>query len=419
MNFPFWISRKLKLNAANHGANTTGVVIAVTGVTLAIVIMLLTIAIVLGFKHQVTQRVMGFNGELWVLPDYKYSEASSASTLAIDSIISNNIQTVVPGATTSLQFNQPGLLKTDNDFAGVYFTGYDSGHNYTFEKANIIEGELPDFSDPENSNRIVISSMTGKALGLELGDKINACFFVNEAIKARKFEIAGIYESGFGDYDRTIVYAPINTLQRIADVDSTQGTKLSVILPLSEKDHIEEAAEALQEIFLEQYRTQQIDKLYPVDNVKHTGAIYFNWLSLLDTNVIVIFILMICVSGFTLISSMFILILERIPTIGILRALGATRRQIRWIFIFLTMKIVGIGIISGNVLGLSLIWLQNKFNIVTLDPDMYYLRYVPAEFNLEYTLYLNLGVALVSWLILIMPSRVASHISPAVTMRFE
>lgn len=419
MNFPFWISRKLKLNASNHGANTTGVVIAVTGVSLAIVIMLLTIAIVLGFKHQVTQRVMGFNGEIWVLPDYKYSEASSASTLASDSVIALNIQAVAPGALTSLEFSQPGLLKTDNDFAGVYFTGFDKNHDFSFETSNVIEGNLPDFTDRANNNKIVISSMTGKALGLELGDKINACFFVNEAIKARKFEIAGIYESGFGDFDRTIVYAPIHTLQRIADVDSTQGTKLSVILPPSKKNNIEESAEALQELFLEQYRSQQIDKLYPVDNVMHTGAIYFNWLNLLDTNVIVIFILMICVSGFTLISSMFILILERISTIGILRALGATRGQIRKIFIYLTMKIVGMGILLGNAAGLTLIWIQNKFNIVTLDPDMYYLRFVPAEFNLEYTIFLNLGVVLVSWIILIVPSRVASKISPAVTMRFE
>lgn len=390
-----------------------------TGVTLAIVIMLLTIAIVLGFKHQVTQRVMGFNGELWVLPDYKYSEASSASTLGLDSAISANIQAVAPGATTSMQLSQPGLLKTDNDFAGVYFTGFDRNHDFTFEESNIIEGKFPDFTVPDNSNKIVISSSTGKSLGLSLGDKINACFFVDEAIKARKFEIAGIYESGFGDYDRTIVYAPISTLQHVAGIDSTQGTKLSVILPPEEKEHVEEKAEALQELFLEQYRMQEIDKLYPVDNVRHTGAIYFNWLSLLDTNVVVIFILMICVSGFTLVSSMFILILERIPTIGILRALGATRRQIRRIFIYLTLKIVGLGILLGNAIGLTLIWLQNKFNIITLDPDMYYLKYVPAEFNPEYTLYLNIGVAIASWLILILPSRVASHISPAVTMRFE
>lgn len=390
-----------------------------TGVTLAIVIMLLTIAIVLGFKHQVTQRVMGFNGELWVLPDYKYSEASSASTLGLDLAISANIQAVAPGATTSMQLSQPGLLKTDNDFAGVYFTGFDRNHDFTFEESNIIEGKFPDFTDPDNSNKIVISSSTGKSLGLSLGDKINACFFVDEAIKARKFEIAGIYESGFGDYDRTIVYAPISTLQHVAGIDSTQGTKLSVILPPEEKEHVEEKAEALQELFLEQYRMQEIDKLYPVDNVRHTGAIYFNWLSLLDTNVVVIFILMICVSGFTLVSSMFILILERIPTIGILRALGATRRQIRRIFIYLTLKIVGLGILLGNAIGLTLIWLQNKFNIITLDADMYYLKYVPAEFNPEYTLYLNIGVAIASWLILILPSRVASHISPAVTMRFE
>lgn len=419
MSFTFWISRRLRLNGDKHGANATGVVIAVTGVALAIIIMLLTVSIVIGFKQQVTARVLGFDGQLWVLPDYNYAQASSATTLSLDSQLDSIIQATIPGATTSMQFNQPGILKTDTDFAGVYFCGFDRAHDLTFERGNMVKGEYPDFTVAENSNKVVISNPTAKSLGLDVGDKINACFFITDAIKSRKFEIAGIYESGFGDYDRIIVYGAMPTLQRIAAADSLSGTKLSIILPKGYNEHIQQTAEALQTALLDRYQNGNMDKLYPVDNVEHTGAIYFNWLSLLDTNVVVIFILMICVSGFTLISSMFIIILERIPTIGILRSLGSTRKQIRSIFVNMTMKIVGIGMLIGNAVGIGLIYVQHQYNLLKLDPNMYYLRYVPVDINWMNILYLNIGVVVVSWLILILPSRVASGISPAVTMRFE
>lgn len=417
MNHTLWISNKLRLNDSKKGVNATGIVIAVAGIAIAVIIMEFTLAIVLGFKNQITERVVGFEGKLWVLPDYDYDMASSAPTLDADSALAAIIERQFPNTRTYMRFSQPGIIKTDNDFAGIYFTGDENGQDATFEKEYMTEGEYPDFSQATNSDKIVISNSTSQSLGVHTGDRINGCFFVNGAIKARRLEVAGIYETGFSDYDQTVAFTSINTLRKIAGADSTSGTRLIIDIPFS--DRIEEEARNLQDALVDNYRNGEIEKLYPVDNVRHAGAIYFNWLELLNTNVVAIIILMICVSGFTLVSSMFIIILERIPTIGILRSLGSPKHQIRSIFIFMALKIVGIGLLIGNAVGIGLLYIQDKIHAVTLDADMYYLKYVPVEINWNYFLYLNIGVVVISWMILILPSRVASGVSPAVTMRFE
>lgn len=395
----------------------TGIVIAVTGIAIAVVIMEFTLAIVLGFRNQITERVVGFEGKLWVLPDYNYDLVSSSATLVADSVLLSTIKEQYPDSRTFMRFSQPGIIKTENDYSGIYFTGEEIEKAASFEEEYLIEGEYPDFGNDANANKVVISGYTSKKLGLHSGDKVNACFFVNDAIKTRRLDVAGVYETGFSDYDQTVAFASISTLRKIADADSTSGTRLIIDVPYSPA--LEEEARTLQEVLVEKYRNEETDKLYPVDNVRHAGAIYFNWLELLNTNVVAIIVLMICVAGFTLISSMFIIILERIPTIGILRSLGSTKRQVRNIFIFMALKIVGIGILIGNALGIGLLYIQGTNHIISLDPEMYYLKYVPVEIDWTNFLLLNVGVLVISWLILILPSRVASSISPAVTMGFE
>lgn len=417
MDYTFRLSRKLKLNGTKGGANTTGVAIAVTGVTLAIVIMELTIAIVLGFKHSITKSISGFEGDVWVLPAYDYYDASSSPVIMPDANLDSIIRTKLPGADAYMRFSQPGLLKTDDYFAGLYFTGDDReklGHRIS---EYITKGTYPDYKDAGNANKIVISQSTATELGLDTCDKVNAYFFSNDAIKSRRLEVAAIYESGFTDYDKTIALASINTIRKVAATDSLAGTRLIIDLP--DGDDIEESAAILQNAIITDYHIGNNEKLYPVDNVRHTGAIYFNWLDLLDTNVVAIFVLMICVSGFTLVSSMFIIILERIPTIGILRSLGSTKRQIRKIFVYMALRIVGIGIIIGNAIGITLIAVQHAYRIMPLDAEMYYMRYVPVELNWVYIALLNVGVIIMAWLILILPSHVASGISPATTIRYE
>lgn len=411
-----WLSSRLKL-AGRSNANATGVAIAVAGVALAIIIMLCTLGVARGFKAQITDRIMGFDGNISVLPAYDVASDSSSAHVRLDPAMRACIEESVPATEISLKLNQPGLLKTDTDFAGIYFVGYDQGHDYAFERQSVIEGQLPDFFLPDDANKIAISRSTALSLGLEVGDKVNAYFFADEAVKTRRFEVAAIYETGFSDYDKTIAFAPLATLQRLGAADSLSGTAINV--NIVDRNAIPDRAASLQERLIWLYQTREIDELYPVDNVRHTGAAFFNWLDLLDTNVVVIFILMACVAGFTLISSMFILILDRIPAIGLLRSLGATRRQIRLIFVTMAMKTVGLGMLIGNALGLGLLFAQQRWHFLHLDPDMYYLKSVPVIISPVDVIILNAACAVAAWLILVLPSRLAATISPASTLRFE
>lgn len=417
MKFSLWISRRLRLRGADGSANSTGVVIAVTGVALAVIILEFTLAVVLGFKDQITRKLMGFDGQVSVLPAYDSTTDKTAPYISMNHELANTISAIIPGAGTELVFRQPGILKTDDNFAGIIFNAHDNNHDVSFEKGNIIDGEFPDYSISGNHNKIVISSTTARDLGLMVGDKVYSCFFINGAIKSRRHEIAGIYESNFGEYDKTVAYSSLSALQKIAGVDSLTGTYISIgNIPLND---IVRSSAALQEALIHAYQEGRISHLYPVDNVKHSGAVYFNWLELLDTNVIVIFILMLCVAGFTLVSSLFIIILERISMIGILRSLGATKRQIRNIFVNMALRLVGMGMAIGNIIGIGAILIQEHYSLLPLNPDMYYLRHVPVEIDWWWIVWLNIGIMVSSWCVLILPSRLASSVSPAKTMRFE
>lgn len=406
----------MRINGGDR-ANTIGNVIAVVGVALAIVIMAATLSITAGFKQQITQRLLGFEPQVTVLPAYDYDTGISDDMLSPSPQLNQAIADAVPEASVALRFTQPAILKTDNDYAGVYLQAYDENHNFAFEKENVTDGAFPDFADPEKANSLVISEDLARSLQLGVGDKVYAYFFVDNAIKARRLAIDAIYSTGFSDYDQVTAFAPLATLQKVANADSASATQLALSLP-PESD-IEQTAYDLQMRLLHLYQAGDIPQLYPVDNVKHTGAAFFNWLVLLDTNVVVIFILMACVAGFTLISSMFILVLDRIPTIGLLRALGATKMQIRGIFATLAMKTVVLGMAIGNVVALALLWAQHHYHILKLDPQMYYLPHVPVCINPLWLVILNIAVALVSWALLFIPSRVAASISPARSIRYE
>ncbi len=417
MKFEFYIARRLRLkNYDNHKQNSPSISIAVIGIALAIIIMMIAIVVVLGFKHEIRDKVMGFDAQININNNAGYTELNNDYIIFNDTlkkIINNSI----PNIKTSLTIKQPGILKTDNDFMGIILKGMDKNYDWEFISDNLVDGSIPDYNNDENNNKIIISQIISSALKLNIGDKIYAYFFDNNKIRTRRFEIVAIYETHFGEYDKLFAFTTIGTLQRLNNLDSNIGNSVEIRnLPISE---IEDVSYNLQDSLIQACYSNQLTTLYREDTVYKSGALYFNWLDLLDTNVIVIIILMAFVSGFTLISSMFIIILERINMIGIMKSLGATNAQIRRIFIYLTERLVLKGILWGNIIALSIIFIQTKFKIIPLDPEAYYLNYVPTEINWLYILLLNIGVVIISGLILILPSHLISTISPAKTIKFE
>ncbi len=417
MNLQFWISHKLKLTGSEGGSVSTGVVIAVAGVALALVIMVLTLGVVLGGKHEIADKLTGFDAKVFIEPAYDPETNSLEDYISLSPVIEQAVADAGVAAPLSLTFKQPGILKTDSDFSGVVFVGRDGNHNATFERSNIIAGVFPDYDDGSAVNDIVISQTASDALGLACGDKVYSCFFVDGKLKTRRHTVAGIYRSDFGEYDNVVVYASLSGLQKVAGVDSLTGTRLEVS-DIGD-DEIDAVSETLSDALAAAYHSRHSEKYYPVSDIHQTGAIYYNWLGLLDTNVVVIFVLMLCVAAFTLVSSLFMIILDRIRTIGLLRALGLQRSSVRSIFIHMGMRLVGLGLLIGNVAAIGLLAVQQEFRLVSLDPEMYYLRYVPVEFSWPGIVAINIGIVVAAWSIMIIPAMSAARIDPAKTMQFE
>lgn len=421
MNFSLFIAQRLQLKGTKRDTSSSSTIIAVTGVAIAIVVMVITLTVVSGFKKQIQEKVMGFNAQITINPAIDYSTGITDQSITLDKTLYDIIEPVInpdsSNAIISIGVTQPGMLKTDKNFVGAIFKGINNNHDNSFIEQNIISGAIPDYNNDSCKNKIIISTLTANALNLEIGDKINTYFFTHGNIKPRKFEIASIYNSGFGEYDKVTAYASTTTLQRLSLLDSLSGNSID-ISGLNNEEIITKS-KLLQSAINQAVYTQKLNKLYNIDNVMHTGAIYLNWLDLLDTNVVVILILMSCVAGFTLVSCLFILILERVKTIGLLKSIGATNSQIRNIFIYMAQRLVLRGMAIGNLLSISFVIIQNRFHIIPLDPEAYYLSYVPIDINWWHIAILNIVVIIVSILILILPSHLVSTISPSQTMRYE
>lgn len=408
----------MRLRRGAPASTATGVVIAVAGVALALMVMELSLSVASGFKHEIERKVLGFDAPVSVLPAYDYYTGTSEPEMVLTDTLCRIIADAAgPERRIVPTFRRHAILKTDNDFMAVECLSRDVSHDSGFEQSNMVSGVWPGFADDADADSIVISETMAVKLGVNTDEKIFMYFFVDDMPKARRAVIAGLYRSNFGEYDNSVVFAPLSMMRRLGTAGP--GSATSVAVENVTKDEINPLSEKIQEALVDAYRTGEVGKIYTVTNIFNSGAVFFSWLELLDTNVVVIFILMICVAAFTLISSLFIIILDRMSTIGLLRALGASKRCVSNTFVFVALRLVGLGMLIGNVLGIGVILLQRATHFLPLDPQMYYLAYVPFELNWLTLALLNIGTAAGAWLILILPAKMASRIEPARTMRYE
>lgn len=419
MSVTFWISKRLRLSGSSGEKRSAGAVIAVVGVALAVMVMEITLAVVTGFKYEISHKIMGFDAQISIERPYDYATGQQEETITVTpQLLGVLSEAQREGSVLSLSAQLPAMIKTDNDFAGVVFVGHDNAHDFSFEYDNIKEGRFPNSGDREEGNsEIAISRHTANQLMTRVGDRLYVYFFVNGNLKTRRVAISGIYDSNLGEYDKMVAYAPISLLQNVMGVDSLTGTKLELTgMDLSEVDG---SAIEIQQRLGDAMQSGELEGFYPVNTVLQSGAIYFNWLSLLDTNVVVIFVLMLCVALFTLVSSLYLIVLDRVPTIGLLKSMGASRKWLVRLFVSLGLRLAALGIVIGNIIGLGVCFLQESVGLIKLDPEMYYLSEVPIKLEVLPLTLLNLGVVLVSYLILFIPARSAAKIDPTESIRYE
>lgn len=390
------------------------VTVAIVAIAISVAVMIASIAIVLGFKNEIRDKVVGFNGHisLFRVPaseeDNNIIQANSFATNVLDQLPFVNEYVI--------QSSIPAIFKTSEDFKGIYIRGLQGENATKYIENNLEEGYIPDYSDENEKNKIVISRIAANQLRLKAGDKIETYFFSNN-IKVRKLEIAGIYNSHFDQYDDVIMFGAMPLVTQMGDLPDNSGTY--IMLQTDNFDNIPEYTQELQYIFNQAVSNGDTNNYYRTDNVLSQGRGFFSWLSLLDTNVVVIITLMMIVGCVTLVSGMLIIILERKKFIGLMRALGANTTTIRNVFILMALKIAVIGIAIGDILILLLLYFQQKYHFLKLDAESYYIDFVPVYLPGWIVVALNVGVLFVTYLVLVLPSRFVGKISPAETLLGE
>lgn len=409
-----FIARRLYKNEqGSRKVSRPAVLIAQAGVALGLAVMLVTIAVSFGFKYEVRAKAVGFGSHLHV-SNYDSGQAFEALPVAADSALMATLTSFGEVSHVQCYATKPGVFRTDNDFMGYVLKGVGEDYDLSFYERHLQEGEIPRFSSDSVFNGIVVSREVANKLQLSVGDKVDS-YFLQGTLRARRYTVKGIYETGFAEYDRLFVLTDLKAVQTLNRWESEQVTGVEVML--SDFSKVEPMNWELGSLL---DRTEDpYGEEYFVQSVVDINPGLFAWLDVLDMNVWLILFLMLGVAAFTMISGLLILILERTQFIGVLKALGACNRSVRSIFLRFALLIVCKGMFWGDVIGLGLCALQKSSALLKLNPQNYYLDTVPITFDWGFIIVVNVIMFILSALVLIVPSGLISRIHPTKAMRFE
>ena len=415
MNLPLFIAKKI-YGGKNEGKQVSrpAIRIATAGVAIGLAVMLISVSVVLGFKHTIRDKVIGFGSHIQV-GSFMTLQTGDFYPIQMDDSMLTVLKTI-PGVKHVQRYAmKQGMLKTDHDFLGVIFKGIGAEYDTTFLHQNMRQGHIPRFTDNASSNKILISQSIADKLGVKANDKIYSYFIDKNGVRTRRFTIEGVYQTNLSQYDDITCFTDLYTAVRLNGWkdDQTTGAELTV-KDFNQLDDVENLVVKKVNRTLDHY-----GETYSSKTIRELCPQIFSWLDLLDLNVWIILALMIAVAGVTMISGLLIIILERTVMIGILKALGARNKTIRHTFMWFAAFIIGKGMLIGNIVGLGLISLQQFTGLVKLNPQTYYVNTVPVEYNIPSFIILNVATLLICLFVLIAPSYLISHIHPAKSMRYE
>ena len=411
MNFPLFIAKRIFSDKGDRRkVSRPAIRIATVGVAIGLAVMIITVSVVLGFKHTVRDKVVGFGSHIQV-----YNLQGNIMPISINDSTLTAYE-AVDGVQQAERFAlTQGILKTDNDFLGVMFKGIGPEYDTHFLEDCLIEGELPDFSDTKTKYPLVVSKTMADKLRIHAGDRLFAYFIGDDDVRTRRFTASAIYQTNMKRFDDMVCLTDLCVTQRLNGWDSLQCTGAEVLV--NDFDRLRETNRNLLDILRDNdKRDDEAAVSYTITDIYPQ---VFSWLELLDINVWIILGLMIAVAGFTMISGLLIIILERTQMIGILKALGARNSTIRHTFLWFAAFIIGRGLLWGNIMGLGIVLIQKYTGVVKLDAQTYYVNEAPMELNLLLIALLNVVTLLVSVFVLVAPSYLVSHIHPARSMHYE
>lgn len=411
MNIELFIARRLYgTRKGGRRISRPAIAIAQWGVAIGTLVMFVSICIIVGFKQQIRDKIIGFGGEVQVMSyDSSYDgevpvKADSAILASLSGI--DGVESVQPFVV------KPGMIVANSEYEGIALKGVGEDYDLSFIRDNTVAGSMPLWDNDKASNTIVLSRSVADKLKVDVDDKVNI-YFMQQGIKARRMSVAAVYETHLTEFDNIMAFTDIYTVRRLNgwDVDEATGLEISI----RDYDELEKVSTDVNRV-IEKYNeagarlhAPTIEELYPS---------LFSWLGMLDQTVWLILVLVLFIAGFTTVSGLLILILEKSGFIGIMKAVGARDVSITRVFLYYACFVIGKGILTGNAIAVVLCLLQQRFHIVALDPSMYYMNSVPIEFS-WLLVPMNIGIFVLSVLMLLFPSMLISRIEPTKAIKFE
>jgi len=387
--------------------------IAMFGIAVSLAVMIVAVAIVTGFKKEISSKVTGFGAHIQILnldSNLSYETAPVPGNLASVEKLKqiSGIKNVQPFAIKA------GIIKTSDEIHGAVLKGIDGSYDWTFIQKNLSEGTLFRVNDSARTDKVVLSGSTARLLKLGVGDRFTM-YFIQDPPRARTFTISGIYNTSLEQFDLLYIFADIKQVQRLNNWDEGQVSGYEVLI--NKMEDLPKLAEEVRE----QVAFEFLDdgSRLKVETITQKNTQIFDWLNLQDMNVVVLIILMLLVAGFNMISGLLILILERTNMIGILKALGTNNISIRKIFMYQSSYLALLGLLWGNLFGLGICLAQKYLNLISLDPASYYLDTVPINLNPVHLVILNVGTMMITFLFLLIPSSIIARISPDKSIRYN
>lgn len=409
----FIVRRMIGSRKAGRSFSHSIVGIAIFGIALSLAVMIVAVAIVTGFKNEISNKVTGFGAHIQILNlDSNLSYETAPVPAMLDGISRvgelDGIKNVQPFAIKA------GIIKTGEEIHGAVLKGIDGSYDWSFVEEHLTDGVLFRVSDSARTNDVVLSHSTASLLKLGVGDRFTM-YFIQDPPRARTFTISGIYNTSLEEFDRLYIFADIKQVQRLNNWHGGEVSGYEVLI--EDMNDIQELTAAVREQVA--FEFLEDGSRLKVDNTLKQNSQIFDWLKLQDMNVVVLVFLMLVVAGFNMISGLLILILERTNMIGILKAMGTRNASVRKIFLYQSGYLTLVGLAWGNLFGIAICLAQKHLNLIPLDPSSYYLDTVPINLNLLHLLSLNAGTLVITFLFLLIPSMIIARISPDKSIRFN
>ena len=406
MQLGYYIAKKLSLSK-QHSFTKTISALAVAAVSISVCVVLLAFGILLGFKQEIRQKVKGYAGDISVTR-YQLASGNESNLFEIDPTFIQSARNTDHIVSVFPFLHKAGIIKSDSTLEGVVLKGYGHDYDFSFYKKHLKKGHLPVYTDSADSYDILLSQHTANLLNVDTGDRLFLYFIDNKDVRQRRPKVVGIFDTGLQEFDKQFAIADIRSLQRLVNMEYNVAGGYEI--RLDDFAHVETVQNNLAKLLDYNYAINSIVELYPT---------IFQWLELVDTNVLVIIILMLVVAIINIITVLLILIIDRIPMIGILKSMGASSQKVTSIFNWQGLIILIGGLLVGNGIALLLAYLQVNHNLIGLDPSTYYMDAVPFHLPLSYWLLINVGALAVCFIFTYIPVRLIHTIQPAQSIRFR